>query len=658
MVKRKGAEVKTPKANPKPPKVTSKVAATTPKADANSAKAEAVVASKADGKTPKPDAKPAKTEAKSSKKRARSMISVGVEAQLPAQEGPSTANRPAVETTEGRTSTLQCLVKGAKCREQGKLFTSAYSLRYHYAKHAKTALINRLKQNWPNFTNSTNTCEQCQVIFQSRDILACHIGAKHGEVDAILARKGIPIPQEETAVVQPQVILNPSDPVSEPVVGTVTGEEHAVHVQDQIDQGDLVDPQGSVLGQNIDEDFNFICAGCGMHFEERFSLKVHIGEGHMEEEELAVQLLKAFPEGTSTCALCQMCGSVYQRKEHVMLEHPWTALEELVAATVSRTVQQTETHENLLASKEGELFNKDLVNYQLQCQVCEAVCPTLSQLQQHCTYHFACDIQTKFSNLIGESGKECLVCGFTAKSRSQVVTHLGCKHGKVNAILRERGFKSLPCPVAPNTQNGKEIQRKLVEVKKERQQSVGYFGAEGAGIENIVQPSHPAVCHSVKQCAMASSEAKEMDYFLCELCDEKVKRRDLKMHLNKEHREDIGAPSDLEVQIYFKPSPAAVAAKIAAKSVEEDVAQSVSKKATPPVQLIAAERSVAETLEGATLEEAEAAMFWSCFGDALVEEEAGDLDVFIVNYLLCELCDEKVEKRDLKAHLKKECWMI
>ena len=48
-----------------------------------------------------------------------------------------------------------------------------------------------------------------------------------------------------------------------------------------------------------------------MHFEERFSLKVHIGEGHMEEEELAVQLLKAFPEGTSTCALCQeMCGSV------------------------------------------------------------------------------------------------------------------------------------------------------------------------------------------------------------------------------------------------------------------------------------------------------------------------------------------------------------
>ena len=307
-------------------------------------------------------------------KRKAPEMSATVEAQLPAQEGPSTAKRPAVETTEGRTATLHCLVKDAKCTEQGKLFTSAYNLRYHYAKHAKAALINRLKQNWPNFTNSTNTCESCQVIFQNRDMLAFHIGAKHGEVDAILARKGIPIPQEETAVVQPQVILNPSDPVSEPAA--------------TISRTDLASPP---------------------------------------TEETAI----------------------------------------------SAPDSDQQTHENLPASKESEPSNKDLVNYQLQCQVCEAACSTLSQLHQHCTNHFVRNIQTKFSNLIGESGKECLVCGFTAKSRSQVVTHLGCKHGKVNDILQEMGFKSLPCPVAPNTQKDKEIQRKLVELKKERQQSLG-----------------------------------------------------------------------------------------------------------------------------------------------------------------------------------------
>ena len=51
----------------------------------------------------------------------------------------------------------------------------------------------------------------------------------------------------------------------------------------------------------------------------------------MEEEELEVQLSKAFPGGTFTCALCEeLCGSDYQMKEHVMLNHPWNSLEALV----------------------------------------------------------------------------------------------------------------------------------------------------------------------------------------------------------------------------------------------------------------------------------------------------------------------------------------
>ena len=312
-------------------------------------------------------------EVKGMKRKAPESSSATVEAQLPAQEGPSVSKRPAVETVVRRAAVLHCLVKDAKCTEQGKLFTSAYNLRYHYAKHAKAALINRLKQTWPNFTNSTNTCESCQVIFQNRDMLAFHIGAKHGEVDAILTRKGIPIPQDETAVPQPQVVPTP-DPVREPPA-TI--------------------PRTEFGSPPIDQ------------------------------------------QPTSTDSLQQ-------------------------------------TAENLPASKEGEPSNnEDVVNYQLQCQVCEAACSSLSQLHQHCTNHFVRNIQTKFGRLIGESGKECLVCGFTAKSKSQVVTHLGCKHGKVNDILQEMGFKSLPCPVAPNTQKDKEIQRKLVELKKERQQSLG-----------------------------------------------------------------------------------------------------------------------------------------------------------------------------------------
>ena len=322
-------------------------------------------------------------EVKGIKRKASESSSAMVEAQLPAQEAPSMAKRPAVASVEGRKTSLHCLVKDAKCTEQGKLFTSAYNLRYHYAKHAKAALINRLKQTWPNFTNSTNTCESCQVIFQNRDMLAFHIGAKHREVDAILTRKGIPIPQEETASPQPLVLLNPSTndgvPNPEPIIGPTTIASETDHASSS--SLSPTDPPHQQTPENLQQ--------------------------------------------------------------------------------------------NLPTSKESEPSNKELVNYDLQCQVCEASCSTLSQLHQHCTNHFIRNIQTKFSHLIGETGKECLVCGFTAKSKSQVVTHLGCKHGKVNDILQEMGFKSLPCPVAPNTQKDKEIQKKLVELKKERQQSLG-----------------------------------------------------------------------------------------------------------------------------------------------------------------------------------------
>ena len=68
----------------------------------------------------------------------------------------------------------------------------------------KTLICNlfycRLRANWPNFVNQTNSCSQCDILFQSQDKLAFHIGAKHEEVDAILESKGIPIPKDvETA---------------------------------------------------------------------------------------------------------------------------------------------------------------------------------------------------------------------------------------------------------------------------------------------------------------------------------------------------------------------------------------------------------------------------------------------------------------------------
>ena len=136
---------------------------------------------------------------------------------------------------------------------------------------------------------------------------------------------------------------------------TVTSEEQAVQdLNDQIDLG-LVDPQSCVMEKTTDDGSTFNCAGCGTYFEERSSLRVHIGEVHMGEEELEVQLSEAFPGGTFTCALCQeMCGSDYQMKEHVMLNHPWTALEELVEKSEKEGNNQIEFENNIEDAAEYE----------------------------------------------------------------------------------------------------------------------------------------------------------------------------------------------------------------------------------------------------------------------------------------------------------------
>ena len=333
------------------------------------------------------------------------------EAELLDQNNAPSAKRPAVASPGGETSGLFCQVKDAKCTEQGKIFSSAYNLRYHYAKHAKAALTNRLKQSWPNFMNSTNTCDSCQIIFQSRDILAFHIGAKHREVDAILTRKGIPVPEEEETLTQTKIR--------------------------EADKDNVASSSGPVVE--------------------------------------ATSAPPPSPTIESPASESNQTNKNQARKENESSNE------------TQKSQSQMEVVSGEVVSREEKVVTKEVeVNYELQCQVCEASCSTLSQLHQHCTNHFIRNIQTKFNQLIAEGGKECLVCGFTAKSRTQVVTHLGCKHGKVNDVLQEMGFKTLPCPVAPNTHKDQEIQRKLVELKKERQlQSLSDIVEEEELVEEV-----------------------------------------------------------------------------------------------------------------------------------------------------------------------------
>ena len=63
-------------------------------------------------------------------------------------------------------------------------------------------------------------------------------------------------------------------------------------------------------------------------------------------------------------------------------------------------------------------------------------------------------------------GLKCTLCGFTFKSKYLLINHIGCKHGKINDILKEQGYKVLPCPITGVKQD--EIQRNMISIKKER----------------------------------------------------------------------------------------------------------------------------------------------------------------------------------------------
>ena len=63
-------------------------------------------------------------------------------------------------------------------------------------------------------------------------------------------------------------------------------------------------------------------------------LSIHIGEIHMEKE-LADQLIEIFPDSLEG-SICDKCGEVFdesedEKKEHILLKHPWVGLTELIS---------------------------------------------------------------------------------------------------------------------------------------------------------------------------------------------------------------------------------------------------------------------------------------------------------------------------------------
>ena len=106
-------------------------------------------------------------------------------------------------------------------------------------------------------------------------------------------------------------------------------------------------------------------------------------------------------------------------------------------------------------------------NFDLTCQVCGHRQETQSKLEQHLCRHFMKELQESFGNLMNDM--KCNLCNNVFKHKQSLLLHIGCKHGKINDILRQKKMKVLPAQVLNNPSMA--MQKKLEVVKRERVES-------------------------------------------------------------------------------------------------------------------------------------------------------------------------------------------
>ena len=85
---------------------------------------------------------------------------------------------------------------------------------------------------------------------------------------------------------------------------------------------------------------------------------------------------------------------------------------------------------------------------------------SLNQLEQHCCRHFMKELAEQFSSLMDDL--RCSLCNTVFKQKHKLLLHIGCKHGKINDILKKKGFAVLPAPVLSTTNHA--MQKQLVKV--------------------------------------------------------------------------------------------------------------------------------------------------------------------------------------------------
>ena len=103
-------------------------------------------------------------------------------------------------------------------------------------------------------------------------------------------------------------------------------------------------------------------------------------------------------------------------------------------------------------------------NFTQECQVCKQKMTSLHLLEQHLCRHFMKEIADTYKDL--QDDLKCTLCASVFKQKHSLVLHIGCKHGKINEILKSKNFPVLPAPILSHPTSA--MQKQLQKVKKER----------------------------------------------------------------------------------------------------------------------------------------------------------------------------------------------
>ena len=92
------------------------------------------------------------------------------------------------------------------------------------------------------------------------------------------------------------------------------------------------------------------------------------------------------------------------------------------------------------------------------------------QLEDHMCRHFMGELEVLVDQFIDGAadpgGLTCRKCGDFFKRKGRIILHLGCKHGLINQVLKQKNLMVLPSSV--NSSYSAAKQKKLRKIKKEK----------------------------------------------------------------------------------------------------------------------------------------------------------------------------------------------